>query len=399
MPPASEPPPHQAWLRDVDELEQLLEHWWANRAVHARLDGADVAAVCRQLRAQAADLPDRFAFARALRDALWRLGDGHLRLGTVEGEGAFVSDLDPVEAADGVWLRGLGALAEFDGMLTPAALDRLRLAPGSTPRHRRSVAIGMLGFQTRLPGEAPVPDHVTVRRADGRLARHAVTWRCVSAHRPTPGCVQADLLRPGVVHLRVRTFQCRDDAGTVSDAEFARQVDRAMPLLAAASHVLVDLRHNAGGRDEQARHLAQRLVGRALPWMRYLHAGPCGRAMTEIRDEALPPSPAAIEARLWVLVDAGCFSTAEILAAALQEAGACLVGGPTGGGVGNPWSFRLPWSGIALMAPVTQFFTPRGEPIEGRGLSPEILVEPTLASFERGSDLVVDAVLNRMDSR
>src|SRR5688572_6110680 len=65
---------------DIDALQRVVEKGWASRARHEELDGVDIDKVFEDLRTRVKRSTTRTELARAVRTALCRLGDGHLRL-------------------------------------------------------------------------------------------------------------------------------------------------------------------------------------------------------------------------------------------------------------------------------------------------------------------------------
>jgi C-terminal processing protease CtpA/Prc len=384
---------------DIDTIDHLLARWWANRPIH-EADGVDPGDVVARLRAGAAESSERWSFARHLRDALCDLGDGHLRL--VSDWPALLraraSGVVVIDTADGPTVAAgplAGAVIEaVAGQPIERHLDEVRREPGSTPLQRRSHALRSLMWREEMPGEEDRPSTLTVRDAAGR---HDVMliWRPAPA-RHTPGCVRAHRPRPDVGVLAVQSFDCRDELARPSDLEFRHQLVDATRQLEGVTDLVIDLRWNGGGRDEQARALASLCCDRPIAWARYRHVAAVGDD-SEVHTEMLTaegPTPFA-HARLWLLTSPRTASTAEILVTALaSEREATVVGEPTAGSVGNPIPFRLADSGLTVAVPVTQFFTSSGELIEGRGTTPHISVETTADDLGNGTDPAVSVVLD-----
>jgi len=87
-----------------------------------------------------------------------------------------------------------------------------------------------------------------------------------------------------------------------------------------------------------------------------------------------------------VLVDHDSSSGAEILAAALQEAGvATLVGSTTAGNVGVATQIRLP-DGSVLQVTEQRFVSPNGAQLDGVGVTPDVAVAMTDEDLENDRD-------------
>lgn len=401
------------WLADLDFLEETITLWWAGRDRHADSDGANPAAVFSVLRTvdPAGDL---WAGARALRDGLWALGDCHLRLapsvmgaetGWLSGlvfaptpEGPVLLWADPAISAYRAASVG-DLLTAIDGVPAEKVLASLRLRPGSTPRQRYLFALQSLSHRDCLPGESPLPRRLSLTDARRRDLTFAPDWRVQDPAAPPPPAVRARRIDDRTGLIAMRSFACRDRTGQISDAEMARQLDAAFAGLAGCDRLVIDLRGNGGGRDEQARMLAARLTGAPLVWMRHAHPAPYGGQLGRFEDLILAPTATPQPARLRLLIDAGTASTAEICVAALAALpGTVLVGSPSGGAVGDPVEFRLPRSLLGVFVPVARYARPGTEaPIEGAGLVPDIEAAPGAFDLREGRDPVLDAALASFD--
>ena len=83
-----------------------------------------------------------------------------------------------------------------------------------------------------------------------------------------------------------------------------------------------------------------------------------------------------------VLVNAGCFSAADIFAAAFKELPSItLVGGTTGGGSGRSRRYRLPNSKVEVRLSSMASFQPNGKLFEGNGVEPDVVVEESISDI------------------
>lgn len=405
----------EAYQQDIDFLEGVVDHWWANRDVHARQDDVDLGAVFSSLRDRIRAGSSLWDFAIALREELWALKDGHLRLGstfqcaerrfssgtrfTVTGDGiALAASAEHLSDGWNQVARG-DLLLEIDGNPAIEYLHRVRLCPASTNRGRVHAAVQSLSWQELFPGERPRPSKLTLRDSSGRPAEIPLHWSEAARPGPTPQAVRSRVLAEGIGYLEIRTFYCRDELGEVSDLEFSRQVRVATDQIRGLKELIIDVRENQGGRDQQARIAARYLTARPLTWFRYLHRLAAGApAAPELAEDRLDPDPGVdpLRARVWLLIGPSTFSTAEIFVAALQShTDWTVIGEPTAGSVGNPQLFRLPNSGLPVQVPITQFTVPRPPFawIEGYGLIPDIPCVPTSLDLRQGRDSAIEAAL------
>jgi carboxyl-terminal processing protease len=166
--------------------------------------------------------------------------------------------------------------------------------------------------------------------------------------------------------------------------------------------LLLDLRGNRGGIDRIAHGALQHLVERPVVVASYRvrlsqrarDARAQWRKLKAMPDGFSEPVPVSVEPKgprfagpVVALVDLGCRSSCESLAAGLKATGrATLVGERTAGTSGAPIRVRLPHSGARVGIPTWSMMTPEGRPIEGLGISPHEEVPLTRAAVRAGVD-------------
>jgi len=191
----------------------------------------------------------------------------------------------------------------------------------------------------------------------------------------------------------------------------AQAIDETLAKARGAKAIVVDLRGDRGGIDIVGYRIVAGLtsgkaalahvrilappetVARRPSWKK-LVVGADGWATEDITVDALDkPYPG----KLAVLVDAGCVSTCEVVAAALRaDAGAVLVGETTGGSTGAPIAVTLPVSHGSIAIPTWDLTSAEGKPIEGDGVVPDVDVAPTPDALAAGSDLPLKTALARL---
>ena len=400
---------------DANALRRIVDRWWSHRWLHESIDGVKVDAVFDRLADDLRDVKSVWQCAISLRDNLWHLMDGHLRLGPTHwrGETLYLSGLRCMPVAEGIAIvdveprlrptmgshRG-DLIVEADGQRIEDYLASVRLRSGSTPQHRRWNAVQSLVWQERFPEETPSPQALTLENEHHIRRTIAIAWETAVMSRPTPFCVTARTIHEDIGLLDVRSFVCRDELGQVSDAEMLRQVSAARDRLNGMRHVVVDLRGNGGGRDEQAQFLARMLTASPVEWMRVSRRNPVTGEMDPPAAIPLGASPPLLESslsgsELWFLLGPGCASTSEILAAAFQaQQTVRTVGATTAGSAGDPVDFRLPDSLLAITVPVASYYLPRTNvPVETHGVFPDTTVMQTAEDLRRGVDTTVASVV------
>jgi carboxyl-terminal processing protease len=143
--------------------------------------------------------------------------------------------------------------------------------------------------------------------------------------------------------------------------------------------LILDLRNNPGGFLDVSIEVASQFVGEGIILTERLKDG-------QVREYQARPGGVALEIPLVVLVNGGTASAAEIVAAAIQDAGrGILIGEPTMGKGAIQHPHKLS-DGSELRVTYAYWFTPKGRAIHKEGLTPDILVGMTLEDRKAGRD-------------
>ena len=181
----------------------------------------------------------------------------------------------------------------------------------------------------------------------------------VTRERIVPQAPQGRLLENGVGYVQVAEFS------PATAGEVRTQVEA---LKKGGAHELVlDLRNAAFGAPVDGVKVAEI----------FLKGGPVAKVMSRHADPELlqaDPARSAWSGPLVVLTSNGTAGPAEVVAAALADAGrGRLVGERTFGRAGTTRPVPLPEGGLVLTT--TKFATPKGAAIHGEGLKPTVAVE------------------------
>ncbi len=170
--------------------------------------------------------------------------------------------------------------------------------------------------------------------------------------------------------------------GVISFAVFstdsAQGVQGALRLLLNVQHVkrlVIDLRNNLGGYVEQARQIASEFLPKnAVIWWDRTNQG--NNVYRSTANRVVSPGIAQ-HVPIAVLVNGSTASAAEILAAALQENGRAQVVGTETYGKGSEQEERQLPDGSSLRITTTLWLTPKQHQVEGQGIKPDIVVQPS----------------------
>jgi carboxyl-terminal processing protease len=174
--------------------------------------------------------------------------------------------------------------------------------------------------------------------------------------------ISSKLLDGKVAYLRVKTFQ----SGT--HAELIDHIGRLRKAAGGAfAGVVLDLRNNPGGLVNEASAVADELLDGGVIYTTRRR----GQVVDEVRADAagaLRSGPAA------VLVNEFSASASELVAGALRDQHrATLVGATTFGKGSVQTIIDLP-GGAGLRLTTLRYYTPSGQAIQARGVTPEVLV-------------------------
>jgi|DewCreStandDraft_5_1066085.scaffolds.fasta_scaffold02002_13 carboxyl-terminal processing protease len=222
---------------------------------------------------------------------------------------------------------------------------------------------------TRIRGPQGTPVSLTVQRPG-----QAVPLSVVVVREPiVVPSVEWSVLEGGVGYVRFGQFT------RGSAARLARAVSELQQ--AGVRGLVLDLRGNPGGFVDELNRAAEVFLPPGRPVYTMLSREEGRRVFSTRSGPVLDPTVPLV-----VLVDEGTASAAELLGAALRDHGrATLVGLRTAGAVLVSVTFPLP-EGAGLSVAIARMLTPRGEELEGRGLSPDLVVDLTAADLDSGVD-------------
>jgi C-terminal processing protease CtpA/Prc len=180
--------------------------------------------------------------------------------------------------------------------------------------------------------------------------------------------------------LEAATSEVRDEVTVIRiEAISGDAVETVTSLLPERGQVILDLRELRWGFEAETMNLADRFVssGRLGQWEGRRAGSKTYEASENVVTETLPV----------VLVGPHTAGVGEILAAALQGAGAVVVGQRTVGFA--PYMSLVRDGDVAIWMPVGEWLRPDDETIDGKGIDPDEIVEGI------NPDAEVDAVLER----
>jgi carboxyl-terminal processing protease len=371
------------------------------------LGGIDWDAVRKELRPRAAQARTREEARGVLSQALDRLGQSHFAIVPAEAY-ADVSQED----AEGVGSAGLstrilegratvsqvlpGSPADRAGVRAgwiERAIDGKEVAPElekvGAPFQRARQA---LAVDARWSGPTGKRREGTFEDGTGREVRRTVVLEPPAGTPAQLGWLPTQYLRfdsrtlpGGVGYVHFNVFL---DPPTLMPA-FEQALDR----FRAAPGLVLDLRGNIGGIGVLAMGIGGWLVAEPNREL-----GTMTTREGALRFVLHPRTP-VFDRPLAVLVDEISISTAEILAGGLQDLGRARVFGSRSAGAALPSAIeRLP-NGDGFQYAFANYVRTGGQPLEGRGVLPDVEAPLTREALLAGRDPALEAALTWIRSR
>jgi carboxyl-terminal processing protease len=191
--------------------------------------------------------------------------------------------------------------------------------------------------------------------------------------------MEAKRVRPDIGYFRLNVFL---EPTKVMDA-----FGKAVESCADCRGFILDIRGNPGGIGAMAMGLAGWFVDKAGERLGTLY----------LRDSTLNfviyPRAETFNGPLAVLVDGASASTSEILAGGLQDLGRARIFGSRTAGAALPSVIEMLPNGDGFQYPVANYVSEGGKVLEGRGVIPDTVAEPTRAALLRHEDTALDAAI------
>ena len=200
------------------------------------------------------------------------------------------------------------------------------------------------------------------------------------------------ILEDNIGYLVIESFQNTTTGGRM-DAMFNK--------MAVCNGLIIDIRNNGGGNQDAGEFLASHFTERKLTWVysRY-KSGPGHNDFSRLYENVIRPASTDLR---WLkpvvlLVNRGCFSTANDFAAIMKcMDDVTLLGDTTGGGGGLPMTSELPngWVVRYSSAPTFDADTCHIE----FGVAPDIRLDMDDADVSKGVDTYIEAARDLINAQ
>jgi carboxyl-terminal processing protease len=305
-----------------------------------------------------------YGAARGLTDVL----DPHSRFMDPEEYGKLKEETEGNEQIDGIGIdvekrkARLVIISPIEG--SPAA--KAGIEPGDVIKRVDGVDVAPLEFDdavSRMQGPPGSAVTLVVERRGRELTFH------IKRERYELRPVEGKLLDEGIGYAKLRVFSA------TTDGMLAELLESMNAKAKGLRGLVLDLRRNPGGLLDQGIRVADRFVADGLLLKT---VGKGGRVMDEWKAHS---KNTWLGFPMIILVDGATASAAEIVAGALQDHKRAVVLGTQTFGKGSVQTvIDLDGCGAkpcGLRITVARYYTPSGRSIQGRGITPDVVVEAT----------------------
>ncbi len=197
-----------------------------------------------------------------------------------------------------------------------------------------------------------------------------------------------------IAYIRIDTFET-GAFQAISDQD----IEDIFTTYAAADGVILDIRPNSGGNEDNAAKFTSRFTDAAVLYgMTETRNGPNHDDFDELQFKWLDPSAGTrFEKPVMCLIGDRCMSSAEWCTLMMRACpNATLIGDTTRGASGFPREFELT-NGVKYTAPRWVAYTDEYIEIEDRGIAPDIEIT-TENSFDGSHDYVIERAIQELTS-
>jgi carboxyl-terminal processing protease len=309
----------------------------------------------------------------------------------------YVDDVPPKDLIYGAIKGTLRGLDPHSSFLDPDSLKEMQV--------ETSGSFGGLGIEITLRDDvltvvSPIDGTPAFRaglqpgdrivKIDGLTTKDMQLSDAVKRMRGKPGSkVTISVVREGwgepqdfeiqreVIHVQsVRSHDLGEGVGYIKLRQFQEQtahdLDVALDKLAKGGMktLVLDLRNNPGGLLTAAVEVSEKFLddGKLVVYTE-------GRVRNQNMKFSAHAKRPRTKIPMVVLVNNGSASASEIVAGALQDYGRAKVVGTTSFGKGSVQTIIPLSDGAGLRLTTAKYFTPKGRSIQGKGITPDVVVE------------------------
>jgi carboxyl-terminal processing protease len=247
----------------------------------------------------------------------------------------------------------------------------------------RRAILARLGAPVTLELSNGSGQHVTKALAEGRPKGTLVQFGYLN-----PGYVWIESARVGNGNIGLVRFNMFLDVEHVM-----KQFGDTVEACAKCDGFIIDLRGNPGGVGIMAMGMAGWFIDQPGERLGTLY----------LRDSTLQfvvnPRLKTFSGPLAILVDGASASTSEIMAQGLKDLGRARVFGTRTAAAALPSVFEKLPDGDGFQYAIANYVSEGGEPLEGRGVTPDVETPLTRAALLQGKDPALDAAIAWIEHR
>lgn len=286
---------------------------------------------------------------------------------------------------------------EYKGTIVPGD-EILRIDGLPVKEYASKYVVPYVSYSTDQDRDVRVFDYQLLRKDSGSNVRVTISGRdgsekTLTLTRGGGGSLSRvnniKDLDDGYMYIKVSSFDNSSPA-----AELKQNIDRLM----ASRGLIIDLRDNGGGSSTIGYDLLACLTNRPIPLNRSTERREGGTVRLKqnayawqplegnIKSVYEKPCSRIIDKPVVLLIGPRTISAAEDFVSSFRALKrGLLIGMPTAGSTGQPYTFRLPGGGTARIT-VKHDVGADGVDFVGKGISPDITVVPTVADIRAGVD-------------
>jgi carboxyl-terminal processing protease len=247
----------------------------------------------------------------------------------------------------------------------------------------RRAILSRLGGPVTLDLANGSGQRVTKTLADGRPKGVLMQFGYLN-----PGYVWIESSRVGNGNIGLVRFNLFLDAGHVM-----KQIGDTVEACAMCDGFIIDLRGNPGGLGIMAMGIAGWFIDKPGERLGTLY----------LRDSTLQfvvnPRLNPFRGPLAILVDGTSASTSEILAEGLKDLGRARIFGARTAAAALPSVFEKLPNGDGFQYAIANYISEGGQPLEGRGVTPDVETPLTRQALLEGKDPALDAAIDWIEHR
>lgn len=333
-------------------------------------------------------------FFLLLEQFLASLHDSHTKLTSYPTKRFFSPNFCRVEHADRAFYlfyknRFSGKIVSVDGKLTETIVEeqKKRIASSSKQEFLARVKDWILLSDNETPAIIIVQSKKGKKKT---LILPRIPTQKLKKKESDP--VSAIILKGRIGYLAVKSWAL-EHSETIK-----KKTDEAFEKFAKrhVRTVILDVRENYGGNAALARYVAGRLFEKPVVFGKPKTRMAKRRLTFRKNTLTVEPRSLFVPLPIILLIGPRCISTSEYFIAGLKDnKRAILAGQPTGGSSGNPNMFEIPYRDSKLKISVStwRYYRKNRKPLEGKGITPDYLITPTLNDMKKGRDRALETAL------